>query len=76
MIAENDVVVLTDDLPAHGLCRGDVGAVVCVHGDHEAYEVEFLNGAGDTLAVVTVVAPGVRPIAGTEILHARSIRAA
>ncbi|MGL4512023.1 MAG: DUF4926 domain-containing protein [Lacipirellulaceae bacterium] len=76
MIAEHEVVVLTCDLPAHALRAGDVGAVVYVHDQGAAYELEFVGGSGATVAVVTVEASLVRPIAATEILHARTISAA
>ena len=51
MIRELDTVVLTEDLAEHGLKRGDVGAVVLLHGD-AGYEVEFVSLKGETLAVV------------------------
>lgn len=40
MMRERDVVVLSTDLPAYGLSRGDVGTIVLVHGER-GYEVEF-----------------------------------
>ena len=43
MIRELDTVVLTVDLPAHGLKRGDIGAVVLIHRGGEGYEVEFMT---------------------------------
>jgi len=39
-IKEHDSVVLSRPLPEHGLQIGDVGAVVFVHRNNEAYEVE------------------------------------
>ena len=44
-IGEHDVVVLTQDLSEHGLCKGDVGAVVYAYADGKAYEVEFVTGS-------------------------------
>ncbi len=38
MFKELDSVVLTEDVPAHGLKRGDVGTIVLLHGDL-GYEV-------------------------------------
>jgi hypothetical protein len=52
-IHEHDCVVLTADLPADGLEAGDVGTVVHIHRGGEAYEVEFMTLAGNTLAVAT-----------------------
>jgi hypothetical protein len=44
MIREHDSVVLTRDLPAAGLKRGDVGAVVHLYADGAAVEVELSPG--------------------------------
>ncbi len=71
MIHELDSIVLTTDLPKYRLERGDIGTVVMVHRDGEGYEVEFITLEGETLAVVTLPASQVRPIASGEIAHAR-----
>ena len=75
MIREHDTVVLTRDLPALGLERGDVGAVVHVYTDGAAVEVEFVSGGGATVAVETLALEDVRPLGPGEILHARPIAA-
>ena len=75
MIAEHESVVLTADLPDHGLRAGDVGVVVMVHEDR-GYEVEFLTLGGDTLAVVSLDPSHVRRVGRNEIAHVRPIRAA
>jgi Domain of unknown function (DUF4926) len=46
-------VVLTADLPEHGLKAGDLGTVVLVHR-HGVYEVEFMALDGETVAVVSL----------------------
>jgi Domain of unknown function (DUF4926) len=33
MIKELDTIVLAEDIPEHGLKRGDLGTVVLLHGD-------------------------------------------
>ena len=43
MIRELDAVVLTHDIPEHGLKKGDVGAVVHCYADGAAWEVEFVT---------------------------------
>jgi len=73
MIQELDTVVLTHDLPEHGLEQGDVGAIVHVYGEGRAFEVEFVTAAGKTLAVVTAAAADIRPMAATEVLHVRQV---
>ena len=73
MIAELDPVVLTHDLPEHGLRAGDVGWVVMAHAGGAGYEVEFVTLAGETVSVVTVPADNVRPVRQNEIAHARQV---
>ena len=72
MIRELDSVVLTVDLPEHGLKEGDVGTVVLSHGD-AGYEVEFMTLGGETLAVVSLSKYRVRPVGSREIAQARAL---
>ena len=46
-----DVVALLEDRPQDGLSAGQVGTVVEVYSP-EAFEVEFLNSQGRTIALV------------------------
>jgi hypothetical protein len=71
MIPEHSLVVLDCDPPHDKLNRGDVGTVVHVYKGGRGYEVEFVDGAGRTVALVTVGADDVRPIEAGELLHAR-----
>ncbi|MEQ1730951.1 MAG: DUF4926 domain-containing protein [Vicinamibacterales bacterium] len=48
------------DLPAHGLKRGDLGAVVDQFGP-DAYVVEFVAGSGSTQALVTLLERSLLP---------------
>ncbi len=70
-IRELDQVVLTSDVPAEGLVVGDVGTVVLIYRDGQAYEVEFMTLEGKTAAVITLEASQVRPVRHREIAHAR-----
>ena len=59
MHKETDLVALLHDLPEHNLHRGDVGTVAYIYEaapneNGQLYEVEFMNAAGDTLAVVSL----------------------
>jgi Domain of unknown function (DUF4926) len=72
MIKELDTVVLTEDVPEHGLLRGDLGTVVLIH-DSGGYEVEFITLDGETLAVVSLFPNQVRPVARREIAQARAV---
>jgi hypothetical protein len=49
MIEEHNRVVLTASLPEYGLRPGDVGTVVHVYKDGQAYEVEFFTLDGRPL---------------------------
>ena len=71
MIREHDRVVLTAPVPDERLESGDVGTVVHVYADGEAFEVEFTTLEGRTAAVATVEAAQVRPVSSREITHAR-----
>ena len=75
MIRELERVVLTAPVPKESLETGDVGTVVHVYGDGEAFEVEFTTLDGHTAAVVTVEASQVRPVGRREITHARELAA-
>ncbi len=75
MIKELDNIVLTVDLPLHGLAAGDIGSVVMVHAKDEGYEVEFMALDGETLAVTSLAAAQVRPISHKEIAHVRLVAA-
>jgi len=72
-IQELDPVALACDLPAHGLLAGDVGTAVLVHGDGEAYEVEFVGYDGHTVALLTLEAAQVRPLNTRDIPHVREL---
>ena len=76
MIQEHERVVLKSPIPIQGLEAGDVGTVVHVYKDGEAYEVEFVALDGHTAAVATVEASQVRPVTHSEIPHARELVAA
>ena len=65
-----DVVVLTQDLPAHGLRRGDLGSVVEIYGP-DSIGVEFVAASGRTQAVVTVRPEDLRPVADNDLVAVR-----
>lgn len=71
MITEHSLVVLDCDPEHEKLNRGDVGTVVHIYKNNAAYEVEFVDGGGATIALITVDAKDVRQIEPGEVLHAR-----
>jgi len=76
MSRELETVVLTRDVPEHGLVKGDVGAVVHCYADGEACEVEFVAAEGKTVAVLTLSVSDVRPMGSGEILHVKELASA
>jgi hypothetical protein len=75
MIKEHDRVVLKKEIAEQGLKTGDVGTVIHVHKNGEAFEVEFVALDGETLAIATLAASQIRPVQRKEITHARLLRA-
>ncbi|GMV23922.1 MAG: hypothetical protein AMXMBFR57_38710 [Acidimicrobiia bacterium] len=67
-----DVVVLTHDLPAHGLRAGDLGAVVDVYSP-DTVEVEFVAASGRTQALVTLQSADLRAVADNDLVAVRSV---
>ena len=72
MIENHEQVVLTRDIPEHGLVLGDIGTVVAIHRGGAGYTLEFLTLQGDTMAIVTVHANDVRPARERELAHVRA----
>ncbi len=79
MINEFDRVVLTSDIPAKKLKRGDVGTVVMIHPKvavasvPAGFEVEFFTLDGNTLAVETLLPGQIRPVKTNEVAHVREV---
>ena len=73
MIDELDTVVLSHDLDEYGLKEGDIGAVVHCYSDGLAFEIEFVTGEGETVAVLTLNSQDIRPMYGKEIFHVREM---
>ena len=71
MFKEHEIIALTADLPEEGLEAGDVGTIVHIHGDGEAFIVEFMTFTGRTVAVAEVPADQVRPISDFDVKQAR-----
>ena len=62
-----DVVALTQDVPEHNLKRGDIGTVVEILSNGEAYEVEFSNAYGQMSKCVSFLASQLRVIPHEQI---------
>jgi len=66
-----ETVVLNRDLPEHGLCAGDLGAVVELYGP-DGVEVEFVQASGQTKALVTLKPSDLRSVSENDILTVRT----
>lgn len=62
-----EVVKLQQDLPGFNLQRGDIGAIVEVYSNpsYEAYEVEFCDTKGKTIALLTLKPEQLMPFLDT-----------
>ena len=76
MIQEHDRIVLNTPLPSEGLEAGDVGTVVHIYRDGQAYEVEFVTLDGHTAAVATLESSQVRPVTRRDLTHVRELQVA
>lgn len=76
MIRELDIVVLTHDVIEYDLKRDDVGVVVHCYENNVAFEVEFVTGEGETVALLTLTPDDIRPMRQREILSVRELAVA
>jgi len=76
MLKEHERVVLTGSISVDGLQAGDVGTIVHVYPDGQAYEVEFVALDGHTTAVATLDVHQVRPVTSRDMTHSREIEVA
>jgi hypothetical protein len=60
MLAEYDIVTLAENLDELGLKAGSIGTIVMAHNNADAFEVEFVNLLGETLAVETIAGKQLR----------------
>ena len=67
----DDSPLLRGDHVGKGLQLGDVGAVVCVYNNGEAFEVEFLEPTGRTVALTTVLSSQARSATREDIANYR-----
>lgn len=70
-----DTVVLTRDVPNAGLRRGDLGAIVEVHGP-DAFEVEFVAASGRTQSLITLRQEDLRHVDDQDLISVRPLERA
>ena len=69
-----EVVVLTRDVPVHGLRQGDLGTIVERYGP-ESVGVEFVAASGRTQALVTLRPDDLRSVADDDLVAVRPAHA-
>jgi len=72
-------VVLSRDIPAKRLKRGDVATIVEHHpvsGGEDGYSLEVFNALGNTIAVVSVAESVIEPLIEDEVFSVRSLATA
>ncbi len=67
----DDSPLLESVHPYKGLKSGDVGTIVCVYNNGEAFEVEFLEPTGYTVAIATVLPSQARPATSKDMVNYR-----
>ena len=67
-----EVVVLNEDLPSHGLKRGDLGTIIEVYSP-DAVEVEFVTASGRTQALVALPPSAIRQVGDNDLVAVRPI---
>ena len=76
MFEEYEPIVLTADVvgdEGEELKPGDVGAILYLHPNDEAFVVEFISLDGETAVIATVRSSQARPITGADLTHARTM---
>ena len=79
MFKEHEQIVLTAAVlgdEREELKSGDVGTIIHIHLDKEAFVVEFMSLDGGTVAIATVLPSQARPVTGADLTHARTVTAA
>ena len=71
MFKEHDIIALTADIPEDGLETGDVGTIVHIYPQGEAFVVEFMTSDGWTVAITDVLASQMRLASRDDTKHAR-----
>ena len=58
-----DTIVLIEDIPEDGLVAGMTGAIVDIYSEPtQAYEIEFCDPEGQTLALLALLPEQIRPL--------------
>ncbi len=72
-MTEFDLVVLQEDMADGRLKAGDIGTILTVYNDGQAFEVEFVTLTGEAIAIETLLAHQIRPVSSSEVMAVRNI---
>ena len=70
---EFDLVVLQEDLADGRIKAGDVGTVLTIYNEGQAFEVEFVTLIGEAIAVETLLPHQIRPVRPSEVMAVRDM---
>jgi len=73
MYSEHEIIILNENLPEYKIFKGDVGAIVAIYNNGEAFEVEFVTFSGVTVALVTLKNSQIRKINSNELMTTREL---
>ena len=77
MHKEHSRVILTEPVESDDgglMSPGDIGVVIHIHPEGEAYVLEFFGVDGETVAIASVEASQIRTVTPEDILHARVMK--
>ena len=57
-----EIVTLNHEISEYGLAEGETGTIVDVYDNGSAYEVEFINSQGKTVALLTLDSSDLCPL--------------
>ena len=78
MFKEHEQIVLTAAVigdEQEELKPGDVGAIIHIHPNEEAFVAEFFSLDGETVAIATVLPSQARTVTSQDVTHARTVPA-
>ena len=76
MFEEYNQIVLTSDVlgdEGEELRPGDVGSILYLHPNQEAFVVELISLDGETAVIATVRSSQARAVTSKDFIHARTI---
>jgi len=72
-MSEFDLIVLQEDVAGGRLKAGDVGTILTVYNEGQAFEVEFVTLTGEAVAVETLLPHQIRTVRASEVMAVRDM---